>query len=252
MLARSNAIVLRRLRYSDTSLIVTVLTHDRGIESMLAKGARSPKNRLSSVLQPLEEIEVQYYVKPGRELHLVRSAERQSIRHRLGVSYEHTLAALQIVELVLRLELPNRPAAEVFMLLSQILCALDAAQERVGNFVLAFAVRYAALHGFHLQLDTDAVTKQPLTIDSLQRYGFALPAGMPFRLNLTNMRHEGTVSGMALLMLADLIQVPLEKLSSLELDDTQFAECYDLLWRYLEYHFERRLPEFSLTYAKSP
>lgn len=80
MLVRTNAIVLRRLRYSDTSIIATLLTEQRGVESILAKGARSPKSRMAAVLEPLEQIDVQYYVKPGRELQLLRAAERTVLR----------------------------------------------------------------------------------------------------------------------------------------------------------------------------
>lgn len=43
MLVRTRSIVLRRMRYGDTSIIATLLTADRGIESIIAKGARSAK-----------------------------------------------------------------------------------------------------------------------------------------------------------------------------------------------------------------
>lgn len=116
MLVRTNAIVLRRLRYSDTSIIATLLTEQRGVESILAKGARSPKSRMAAVLEPLEQIDVQYYVKSGRELQLLRAAERTVLRRSIQSSYEHTVAALRIAELVLRLELPGHPHAEVYEL----------------------------------------------------------------------------------------------------------------------------------------
>lgn len=249
MLVRTNAIVLRRLRYSDTSIIATLLTEQRGVESILAKGARSPKSRMAAVLEPLEQIDVQYYVKPGRELQLLRAAERTVLRRSIQSSYEHTVAALRIAELVLRLELPGHPHAEVYELVEQTLAALDAAQSAAA-FPVAFALRYAAVHGFSLQLDVhDALP--PLNHQS-QPYILRLDRGT-FEPVLLDLAHRGshadevssigthTLERRTLATLQTLGRTPLERLGDQQFESGVLEECRGIVERYLEFHFERRL-----------
>lgn len=249
MLVRTNAIVLRRLRYSDTSIIATLLTEERGIESILAKGARSPKSRLAAILEPLEQLEVQYYIKPGREIHLLRTAERTCLRRSIHTSYEHTVAALRIAELVLRLELPAHPHTEVFELVNETLAALDATPSCSSAFPIAFGLRYAAVHGFSLHWDVlDALSpveqSQPfiLRIDrgTFEPAAFdVVPKGLHSDDGPnaeTQLLEHGTITA-----LKTLGQSPLEHLGQEHFESDVLEECQGIVERYLEFHFERRL-----------
>lgn len=249
MLVRTNAIVLRRMRYSDTSIIATLLTEERGVESILAKGARSPKSRLAAMLEPLEQIEVQYYVKPGRELQLLRTAERTLLRRSIQSSFEHTVAALRIAELVLRLELPGHSHAEVYELVEETLAALDMTQSATTAFPIAFALRYAAVHGFSLQfnaLDTlppgnqsqpfilrlDRGTFEPVSDEVAHRGSHSDEVS---RVDVQLLDHRTIVA------LKTLGHAPLDHLGFEQFDSTVIETCSRIVERYLEFHFERRL-----------
>ena len=53
MLQRTPGIVLRQIRYSDTSLVVKVYTADYGLIGLMARGVRSAKGRSkAALLQP--------------------------------------------------------------------------------------------------------------------------------------------------------------------------------------------------------
>ncbi len=233
MIIRTRAIVLRRIRYSDTSIIATVLTPSRGIESILAKGARSAKSRASAILQPLEEIEIQYYVKPGRDLHILRSSERTAVRHRLHSSYEHTLAGLAMIEIVLRLELPGHPADEVFAVLAQALTALDAAESNVAAFPVAFAFRFAAAHGFPLSFP-------PLDVHSSSEYVFAFDSGQLAPLHQSDAPGE-LLNFQTARALTVLATAPLESLAMFDLKPDAIDLCHHIAITFLSFHFERPL-----------
>ncbi len=250
MLVRTNAIVLRRMRYSDTSIIATLLTEDRGIESVLAKGARSPKRRLAAVLEPLEQLEVLYYIKPGRELHILRSAERTRVRQRIQTSYDHTIAALKIAELVLNLELPSRPEPEVYRLATTVLATLDAAQRGIEAFPIAFALRIAAVHGFPLQLE---YARSDML---MQQFIFDVGRGTvePFQNETYLTNSQGSImSGGELIdertvaALRALVHDPLEIFEEKLIDSATLDKCRRIAERYVEYHFERQLWKSSLT-----
>ena len=76
----SDALVLRTFKLGETSKIVVLLTRERGKLRAVAKGARGPKSRYQSSLEPLSEVRVGLYGRQGTELYrmggceLIRSA----------------------------------------------------------------------------------------------------------------------------------------------------------------------------------
>ena len=61
------AIVLKRIPYSDSSLICRLFTKDKGKISILAKGAWRPKKSMGALLEPISHIHIQYYNKNNRD-----------------------------------------------------------------------------------------------------------------------------------------------------------------------------------------
>jgi DNA repair protein RecO (recombination protein O) len=68
MKATTQAIVLRRIRWSESSLILTLYSLDLGRISVMAKGALRAKSPFSGKLELFSRIEVTLSRKPGREL----------------------------------------------------------------------------------------------------------------------------------------------------------------------------------------
>ena len=92
----SDALVLRTYKLGETSKVVVLLTRDRGKLRAVAKGARGPRSRYQSALEPLSEVRVSLHGKQGAELYrlgqcdLLRSAFRaggQGLETALSLSY---------------------------------------------------------------------------------------------------------------------------------------------------------------------
>ena len=75
MLVKTNAIVLKRIPYSDTSLICHLFTKDRGKVTILAKGTRRPKKSIGALLEPINRIQLQYYHKNSRDIQILKDAD---------------------------------------------------------------------------------------------------------------------------------------------------------------------------------
>ena len=71
MLIATNAIVLKRIPYSDTSLICRLFTKDRGKVTILAKGAWRPKKYTGALLEPISHIHIQYYHKDKIRIEMI-------------------------------------------------------------------------------------------------------------------------------------------------------------------------------------
>jgi DNA repair protein RecO (recombination protein O) len=64
----ADALVLRTYKLGEADRIVVFLTRDRGTKRGVAKGARRTRSRFTGALEPLTEVQVAYFERPGREL----------------------------------------------------------------------------------------------------------------------------------------------------------------------------------------
>ena len=78
MYISSNAVVLRTIPFSDTSLICRLFTKEKGKISIMAKGARRKKNPLSSILESGNIIKLQYLYKENRDIQILKEASLDS------------------------------------------------------------------------------------------------------------------------------------------------------------------------------
>lgn len=148
MIIRTEAIVLRSLEYGETSRIVTLFTREKGRLAVLAKGARLPKSRFGSSLQPMSCTQVVLYYKPTRGLQTLSESAHMAFFHRIGRDLEKIAVGLRMVELVYALLQEEEASPLVFNLLLEMLRRLDAAEARAANLLPYFELHLAALLGF--------------------------------------------------------------------------------------------------------
>jgi DNA repair protein RecO (recombination protein O) len=145
---KTEAVVLRSLRYGEADRILHLYTADRGRIGALAKGARRMRSRLAGRLEPLARVSLLLYEGRG-ELYTVTSVDtvhaHASLRERLP-SLERGVAACEAVLRLLDTEEAN-PAA--YNLLCRELSLLDsdlAAATRAH--ALAFRLKLVLAAGF--------------------------------------------------------------------------------------------------------
>ena len=96
------AIVLHAFNYSESSRILRLATREAGVQSVMARGARSSQRRFGSAVDLFAEGEVQYDARPGRELHTLSRFDVQRSRTALGTSLARFEGASALVEVMLR------------------------------------------------------------------------------------------------------------------------------------------------------
>jgi DNA repair protein RecO (recombination protein O) len=73
-IVKTTAIVLRTIRFKESSLIATLLTKRFGRIKVLAKGIKRPKSRICGSLEPFNFIEVIFYKKEYKEIYTLSDA----------------------------------------------------------------------------------------------------------------------------------------------------------------------------------
>ena len=120
------AILLRRVRLTESSLIVTWLTERHGKLKTVAKGARRPRSAFAGLLDLFFAAELTFSRSRRSELHALREVSLTDPREGLRQIYPRTQLAAYFVELIdLTTELEH-PAPEIFDLLRRgldYLCA---------------------------------------------------------------------------------------------------------------------------------
>ena len=154
---RTEAIVLRSIRYGEADRILHLYTPYHGRLSAIAKGARRARSRFGARLEPF--FHVRAVLHEGRSELLTVTAVDTIAAH--GALREHAAtldAAARACDAVSRLFETTEPHPEVFQLLVNELRVLetDAAQGRPGNG-LAFRLKLLLAAGIVPQLAACAV-----------------------------------------------------------------------------------------------
>ncbi len=156
MIESTEAIVLRSMKYGETSRIVTLYTRRYGRISVLAKGARSLRSKFGSSLEPMSHAAVVIYRKEQRTLHLLSKSDIARPMNRItgdAVKMAAGLAVIELVAMVMREEEENQG---LFDLLASCLHALDDANRNEVNIVAYFLVGLLRNLGFGLSVTTCA------------------------------------------------------------------------------------------------
>ena len=153
---KSDAIVLRSIRYGEADRIVHLYTPGRGRIAAIAKGARRSRSRLGARLEPF--LHIRAVLREGRgDLFTVTAVDTIAV-HRALRDHAHTLdAASRACDAVARMFETTESHPEVFQLLANELALLDRepAQARPANG-LAFRLKLLLAAGIVPQLGSCA------------------------------------------------------------------------------------------------
>ena len=144
----SKAILLRKRKLSDTSLIITWYAESLGRIDTVAKGARRPKSVFAGKLDLFFEAEIQIARSRKSSLHTLTEAVLRNPFGGIRSNYLRTQTASYFVELIELSTEPDHSAPELFHLLQRAFGFLDA-QDANLRAVRHFETELARLAGVH-------------------------------------------------------------------------------------------------------
>jgi DNA repair protein RecO (recombination protein O) len=172
MIVRTEAVVLKSMKYRETSRIVTLYTRSFGKVSVVAKGARVMKSKFGAALEPMTHISAIMYKKPHRELHLLSKAEMLGEFRRLHSDFECMNIGYAIVDLLNSVMHGEEEHPAVYHLLLGTLSTLNEGTKNLLNVLYYFEIRLAALLGFAMMLDRCGVCGTGIQEGTSGRLGF--------------------------------------------------------------------------------
>jgi len=150
---KTEAVILSKMNYGDTSNILSVYTKDYGKLSVIIKGARSPKSKSGFIADPLNLVQIVIYKKDSRDLQVLSSIDMISYFPKMKEDIDRLKYSFAIIELVKKLTPENETNLRFFNGLSRILSLIDSSNENpkilFGRFFLFFLKEI----GYELQLE---------------------------------------------------------------------------------------------------
>ena len=161
MLHKTKGIVLRTVKYGETSVIVLVFTEKFGIQSYLVNSVRTSTKKgtgKANLFQPSAILDLVVYHNELKNLQRIKE-------FKWGYLYQHILSdvkknavALFMVELLTKCLKQPEANPDLFHFADDVFIHLDQSSEMVtANFPLFFALHLAVLFGFRI---TDNYSEQ--------------------------------------------------------------------------------------------
>jgi DNA repair protein RecO (recombination protein O) len=166
---KTRAIVLRRTNYGEADRILQLITPD-GKKSVIAKGARREKSRLSGGIELFAVSEV--VINEGRgELGILTSSKLVKFYNHIMDDYDRMQFAYVAIKLVSKAS-ENTNGPEWYDILAGVLAGLDSRTMPLNMVQTWFYLHYAAVLGHELGLWHD-VDGNKLSSDGKYTYDFA-------------------------------------------------------------------------------
>ena len=233
-IVKTEAIVLSKINFGDSSSIASLFTEDLGKISVIVKGARSPKSKYGRIVDPLNYLSVVLYKKESREIQLLSGADiidhfitMKNDLSKLGFAYA-------VAELVKNLLAEHEVNKKVFKGIIKILSRLNSGEEKSEITFGRFFIFLLKETGYEIQINSCAICGKDKFIDDLY-YNF----------------EKGLICGECKKTVVDNYDINLELLRYLNcLKTNESADTFsNLILRkainFMENHLKYHMPDFK-------
>ncbi len=247
MITKTDAFVLKSMRYRDTSKIVTFYSQRFGKIKGIAKGARETKSKFGASLDPMTLASLVLYKKEHRDLQFISESDTIRPYKRIHSELPRMEVALSVLELVNQVTHDEEENSNLYSLLVETFENIENADRNHGNFSRAFMIRMASLFGFTPMLMVCPECKKPVAEnDSTPSYIFDLGKGGLYCENCAMNLGRSVLPGQSRIkisartaeILREFLQTRIEHLATLEYNNAIGNELDETLRLYLQYHFE--------------
>lgn len=153
MTHKTKGIVIRSIKYGETSLVVTILTEMFGIQTYMVNGVRTSKKSASKAnhFQPTAILDLVVYHSENKSMQRIKEFSWAVLYDKLLSDVIKNSVASFMAELIQKCLKQPEPNADLFSFCEESFLALDRADRIVAaNFALFFTLHLAHFFGFRM------------------------------------------------------------------------------------------------------
>lgn len=224
MTHKTKGIVLRAIKYGETSLIVTMLTELFGIQTYMVNGVRtsSKGGNRAALYQPAMLLDMEVYHNDQKPMQRIKEAIRSVLYRHLFINVVRHSIALFIIEMLHKTSKQPENNPDIFLFAEDVLLKLDTCTDpAAANIPLYFALHLSYFHGFRISLPVAGT--EPEFIDLVEG---AFSSIQP--------SHSHYIRGEDVVTTAEILKVmQIEELADIKLNSMQRK---NLLLMYMDYY----------------
>ncbi|HAF30572.1 MAG TPA: DNA repair protein RecO [Bacteroidales bacterium] len=150
MLYKTRGIVLKHIKYSETSIIVTIYTERFGRQAYIINGVRSKKAKIkANTFQALFLLDMEVYHKPKNDLQRAKEIQNAYVFSSLPYDIKKSTLAIFIAEILHKTIQEQEPNPDLFEFLYNTIQLLDLKENGMSNFHIYFLIRFTKYLGFY-------------------------------------------------------------------------------------------------------
>ncbi len=167
MLFNTKGLVIRTVRYGETSVIVNIFTELFGVRSYLVNGVRTSKIKNAfkpGMFQPGALLDLVVYEQNGKNLQRIKECKWAQIYQHIFSDMYKNAVALFMVELLQKCLKQPEPQPELFHFSEDAFVVLDQSSPAVtANFPMFYILHLSHFFGFRLE-DTYSAGKEMIDL----------------------------------------------------------------------------------------
>jgi DNA repair protein RecO (recombination protein O) len=226
MIHNTKGIVLRQVKYGDTSLVVSIYTELLGVQSYMVQGVRTDKkgSNKANLYQPCSILDLVVYHHPNKNLQRIKEARIHYWYNSTYKSIVKSSLSIFCIEVFSKVITEPESHNDLFYFLEEVLMHIDLSEEeKISSSHLLFMLQLAQHLGFGIQevysvqaCILDLVNGQYTTTQQVQSLEY--------------------ITGKMAEIISELNVCSLETISSIKLNHHQRNELVGILLRYLQLH----------------
>ena len=159
---KTQALVLKKIPFGESSNIVRLYTEKMGKISVIAKGARRVKSPFRGYLDSLNIVEVIFYYKPTREIQTLSKIEFINALFRTWEDSSDITFAIAILECIEKFIHGHDSDDKIFRLIVDTLGFMDSNHEVMLEAFVYFLYHFSSVSGYHLSTNQCPLCKNPM------------------------------------------------------------------------------------------
>jgi len=148
---KTAGIILRKVNFRETSIILNILTPDLGIITVMAKGVRKQKSKSIGLLELLNELDLELYSNPNSEWYIYKSARIKN-NHLFNIDHRTSILMQAAVEMIRQIMISIEDSQEIYNLLSTYLDYIKSVNKNGIAILWRFILKLCRILGIEFSL----------------------------------------------------------------------------------------------------
>lgn len=147
MIIKTKGIVLNYIKYKESSIICKIYTQSQGLQSFIVNGVRKSKNSQLSIYQPLNKIDLIFYMKKNSTLHRIKESKIHIIYKSLHIEISKISICFFLSEFLSKVLSFEEDQNQKFEFISKSINHFDRIENDFNDFHVKFLIKLSYYYG---------------------------------------------------------------------------------------------------------